>query len=151
MYPSKVIFEQSKSIDSDNAGELIELCFNEIYSPKHTLEELVAELESRIQSKINSDLKKYLSEESLYGLQPQSAILKIDDLEGKNLPLIIKTKGKCLNFNARIEYQEVHFVGYLDNKYLITNSDIDIWGDFAEVIHIPNESGLSIRKIQFLE
>jgi hypothetical protein len=151
MYPSKVIFEQTSTIHSENAGNLIETCFNEVYSPKHTLEELIAELESRIQSKINGDPITYLESESLYGILPKSALLKIDDLESQNLATIIRTKGKCLTFNARIEYQEVHLVGYLDNKYLIANTDINLWSDYAEIIYIPNDPGLTLKKIQFLE
>jgi hypothetical protein len=151
MYPSKVIFEQSKVINTENAGTLIETCFNEIYSPKHTLEELVAELESKIQSKINANPKQYLANDSLYGIQPQHVLLKIDDFENQNLPVVIKTKGKCLSFNTKIEYKEVHLVGYLDNKYMIANTEINLWSDYAEIIYIPKESGLTIRKIQFLE
>jgi len=151
MYPSKVIFEQSKTINSDNAGNLIESCFIEVYSPKHTLEELVAELESKIQSRINANPKQYLANESLYGIQPQHVLLKIGDLENQNLPLVIESKGKCLSFNAKIEYEEVHLVGFLDNKYMIANTEINLWSDYAEIIYILNESGLTIKKIQFIE
>ena len=151
MYPSKVIFEHTKAIHADNAGDLIELCFTEVYSPKQTLEELVAKLESRIQSKINSDPKEHVAEESFYGIQPTRVLLKIENIENHNLASVIKSKGKCLNFNATIEYEEVHLVGYLDNKYLIANTNIDLWSDYAEIIYIPNEANLTIRKIQFIE
>lgn len=151
MLPSKVIFEQTKTVNSDNAGNLIESCFNEVYSPKHTLEELVAELESKIQSRINSNPKQYLSKESLYGIQPQHVMLKIDDLEDQNLPQVIKSKGKCLSFNAKIEYEEVHLVGFLNNQYMITDPEIDLWNDYAEIMYIPYDPALTIRKIQFLE
>ena len=151
MYPSKVIFEQSRTINLSNAGNLIENCFNEVYSPKHSLEELVAELESIIQSKINADPKQYLAGESLYGIQAQHVMLKIEDLEDQNLQMVIKTKGKCLIYNAKIEYEVVHLVGFLNDNYLVVNADINIWGNFAEVNYIPAEPGLTIRKIQFLE
>lgn len=151
MYPSKVIFEQSSEIHAGNAGELIEICFKEVYSPKHTLEELIAELESRIQSKINDDPGQYLTEESLYGIQPSKIQLKIDESDYQNLSKVVKTHGKCLKFLSRIEYEEVHLVGFLDNKYMIANTDINLWSDYAEIIYIPNEPGLSIKKIRFLE
>ena len=151
MYPSKVIFEQSKTIQADSAGDLFETCFNEVYSPKQTLEELVAVLESRIQSKVNNNPELYLTNEYLYGIKPRKILLKIEDITDQNLKSVIHSKGKCLNFNAIIEYEEVHLVGYMDNKYLITNTDIDLWNAYAEVIYIPNEAGLTIRKIQFIE
>jgi hypothetical protein len=151
MYPSKVIFEQSKTIDLNSTGDLVERCFNEVYSPKHTLEELVAELESNIQSKINANPKEYLAGESLYGIQPQHVMLKIEDLEDQNLPQVVQSKGKCLNFNAKVEYEEIQLVGYLDNNYMIANAETDLWNDYAEVIYIPDEPGLTIRKIKFLE
>jgi len=151
MYPSKVIFEQIKALNAENAGDLIELCFTEVYSPKQTLEELVAELESRIQSKINYNPIQYLAEESLYGIQPRKVLLKIEDIESHSLALVIKSKGKCLNFNVTIQYEEVHLVGYLDNKYLVANTDINLWNEYAEIIYIPKETGLAIRKIQFIE
>jgi len=151
MYPSKVIFEQVKLINSEIAGDLIQSCFNEVYSPRHSLEELVAELESKIQSEVNSDPQHNLMVDSLYGIKPQKVLLKIEDIENYSLPLVISTKGKCLNIIAKIEYEEVHLVGYLDNKYMIANTGINLWSDYAEIIYIPNEEGLTIKKIQFLE
>jgi hypothetical protein len=151
MYPSKVIFEHLKIINSDNARDLIKSCFNEVYSPKHTLEELVAELESTIQSKINAAPDQHAAGMALYGIQPKHVLLKIDDLEGQNLQQVIKSKGTCLSFNAKIEYEEVHLVGYLDNKYMIANTETNLWSDYAEIIYVPKEPGLVIRKIQFLE
>jgi hypothetical protein len=127
------------------------MCFKEVYSPRHTLEELIAELESSLQSKINDDPRKFLAEETLYGIQPRRVLLKIDESEYQNLSKVIKTKGKCLKFLSRIEYEEVHLVGFLDNKYMIANTDINLWSDYAEIIYIPHEPGLSIRKIRLLE
>ncbi len=151
MYPSKVIFEQVKLIDNDVSGDLIQSCFNEVYSPRHSLEELVAELESRIQSEINSDPQHYLMTDSLYGIKPQKVLLRIEDIENYTLASVISSKGKCLDINAKIEYEEVHLVGYMDNKYMIANTDINLWSDYAEIIYIPNDAGLTIKKIQLLE
>jgi len=151
MYPSKVIFEQVKLINSEIAGDLIQSCFNEVYSPRHSLEELVAELESKIQSEVNSDPQHNLMVDSLYGIKPQKVLLKIEDIENYTLPLVISTKGKCLNIIAKIEYEEVHLVGFLDNRYMIANTGINLWSDYAEIIYIPSEEGLTIKKIQFLE
>jgi len=151
MYPSKVIFEQVKLLDTEIMGDLIQRCFNEVYSPRHSLEELVAELESRIQSRINSDPQNYLMVDSLYGIKPEKVLLKIEDIENYSLPSVISSKGKCLNINAKIEYEEVNLVGYLDNKYMIANTDINLWSDYAEIIYIPSEEGLTIKKIQLLE
>lgn len=151
MYPSKVIFEQVKLINSEIASDLIQSCFNEVYSPRHTLEELVAELESKIQNEINSDPQHNLMADSLYGIKPQKVLLRIEDIENYTLPLVISTKGKCLNIIAKIEYEEVHLVGFLDNRYMIANTEINLWSDYAEIIYIPNEEGLTIKKIQFLE
>jgi hypothetical protein len=146
-----VIFEQTKIVNLKNAGNLIESCFNEVYSPKHTLEELVAELESKIQSRINTNPKQYLLKESLFGFQPKHVLLKIEDLEDQNLPQVIKSKGNCLNFNAKIEYEEVHLVGFLNNQYMIADPNLNLWNDYADVMYVPNEPGLTIKKIQFLE
>ena len=151
MYPSKVIFEQVKLIDTEITGDLIQSCFNEVYSPRHSLEELVAELESRIQSEINSDPQHNLMVDTLYGIKPQKVLLRIEDFENYTLASIITTKGKCLNINAKIEYEEVHLVGFLNNKYMMANTDINLWSDYAEIIYIPNEEGLAIKKIQLLE
>lgn len=151
MYPSKVIFEQVKLLDTEIMGDLIQRCFNEVYSPRHSLEELVAELESRIQSRINSDPQNYLMVDSLYGIKPEKVLLKIEDIENYSLPSVISSKGKCLNINAKIEYEEVNLVGYLDNKYMIANTEINLWSDYAEIIYIPSEKGLTIKKIQLLE
>jgi len=151
MYPSKVIFEQVKLINSELTGDLIQICFDEVYSPRHSLEELVAELESKIQSEINSDPQHYLMVDSLYGIKPQKVLLKIEDIDNYTLASIISSKGKCLKINAKIEYEEVHLVGYLDNKYMIANTDINLWSDYAQIIYIPNEEGLTIKKIQFIE
>lgn len=151
MYPSRVIFEQSKSINVGNAGELIEKCFEEVYSPKHTLEELIAELESVIQSGINRNPNKYLSEPSQFGLRPDNVILRIDSLESLNLPLIINSKGKCLRFQARINYSEAILVGYVDQNFLIAKNDSDLWNDFTEVIYIPESMGFKVKSIKFME
>ena len=56
-----------------------------------------------------------------------------------------------MNINAKIEYEEVNLVGYLDNKYMIANTEINLWSDYAEIIYIPSEEGLTIKKIQLLE
>jgi len=151
MYPSKVIFEHIKIINTENAGDLIEISFQEVYSPKHTLEELVAELEARMQSKINANPMQYLASETLFGFQPHHVLLKIEDPEKQTLQMVIKSKGKCLNFNTIIEYEEVHLVGFMDDKYMIAKTEVDLWNNFAEIIYIPKEPGLTIRKIQFLE
>jgi hypothetical protein len=151
MYPSKVVFEQVKLIDTEITDELVQSCFNEVYSPRHSLEELVAELESRIQSEINSDPEHYLMVDSLYGIKPQKVLLKIEDVENYTLASVISSKGKCLNIIAKIEYEEVHLVGFLDDKYMIANTEINLWSDYAEIIYIPNDEGLTIKKIQLLE
>ena len=151
MYPSKVIFEQVKLIDKEITGDLIQNCFNEVYSPRHSLEELVAELESRIQSEINSDPQHYLMTDSLYGIRPQKVLLRIEDIENYTLASVISSKGKSLNIIAKIEYEEVHLVGFMDNKYMIANTEINLWSDYAEIIYIPNDEGLTIKKIQLLE
>lgn len=151
MYPSKVIFEQVKLIDKEIAVDLVQSCFNEVYSPRHSLEELVAELEARIQSEINSDPQHYLMTDSLYGIKPKKVQLKIEDIENYTLASVISSKGRCLNIIAKIEYEEVHLVGFMDNKYMIANTEINLWSDYAEIIYIPNDEGLTIKKIQLLE
>ena len=151
MYPSKVIFEQSKEIIAGNFSGLMEICVNEVYSAMQSMEELIAALESRMQSKINADPGKFLAEESLYGIPPRKVLLKIDESEFQNLSNIIETKGKCLKFISKIEYEEVHLVGFMDNKYMIANTEINLWSDYAEIIYIPSEPGLSIRKMRFIE
>ena len=151
MYPSKVIFEQIKLIDTEITEDLVENCFKEVYNPRHSLEELVAELESRIQSEINSDPQHYLMVDSLYGIKPMKVLLKIEDIENYTLASVISSKGKCLNIVAKIEYEEVHLVGFMDNKYMIANTDINLWSDYAEIIYIPNDEGLTIKRIKLLE
>jgi len=151
MYPSKVIFQLYKRIDTENLSKLIEASFNEVYSPRHSLEELIAELESKIQSHINTSPAQYLKAESFYGLIPHTVLLKIEDDQSYTLSSVISSKGKCLNISATIEYEEVHLVGFLDDKYMIANTETNLWSDYAEIVYIPNEEGLTIKKIQFIE
>jgi hypothetical protein len=89
--------------------------------------------------------------DSLYGIRPQKVLLRIEDIENYTLASVISSKGKCLNIIAKIEYEEVHLVGFMDNKYMIANTEINLWSDYAEIIYIPNDEGLTIKKIQLLE
>ena len=151
MLPSKVIFERSIILDNQYIPGLIETCFKETYSPKHTREELVAELEAKIQSIANDDLSVVLGEDSLYGLLPNKINLIIDNSNLPNLPAIINSMGKILIYSAKIEYKEVQMVGFIDGKYMIANNKVNLWSDYAEIIYIPKESGITIKKMQLIE
>lgn len=151
MYPSKAIFTQSKAIRTDHAGDLIERCFKEVYSPKQTLEELIAELESSIQSKINSNPGQYLHDVNLNGIQARKILLKIEEIDNNNLNSIIQSEGRCLGFNATVEYEEVYLLGYFNNNFIVANTGFDLWQDYVDVIYIPDEDGLSLKKVQLIE
>lgn len=149
MLPSKVIFE--RSIILENIPGLIESCYKEVYSPKHTREELVAELEAKMQSIVNDDPAIVFGDDSLYGLLPDKIDLMIDNSNLPNLPTIINSMGKILIYSAKIEYKEVQMVGFIDEKYMIANNKVNLWSDYAEIIYIPKESGITIKKMQLIE
>jgi len=151
MLPSKVIFEHSLILDNQNISGLIESSFNEVYSPKQTREELVAEIEAKLQSLTNINPEIVFGGDSVYGLLPNkiNLMVEISDLPG--LPAIINSKGKNLLYSAIIEYKEVQMVGFIDGKYMIANNQVNLWSDYAEIIYIPKESGIKIKKMQLIE
>lgn len=151
MFPSKVIFNQVLHLKPDRITDLVRSCFDEIFSPKKNLEELLAELKACMQKEINKDPKETLHLDAPYGLIPKRITLSLVDKEKINLSQVVKTKGQNLNLMADIDYQEVQMVGFFDDKYMITPVETDIWQDYAEIIYIPKESGLTIKKLQMLE
>jgi len=151
MLPSKVIFERSIILDNQNISDLIESSFSEVYSPKHTREELVAELEAMLQSIANKDPQVVFGEDSLYGLIPNKIDIIVDISDLPNLSVIINSKGKILIYTGIIEYKEVQMVGFIDEKYMIANNKVNLWSDYAEIIYIPKESGITIKKMQLIE
>ncbi len=151
MYPSKAIFSHKIKLESNQIKDIIDQSFKEIYSPKQTLEELIAELEVSIQKKLDDDPALPLALEKQSGLKPRIAFLKISNPEELHLSSIIESKGKNLIFDLTIEYVEVFLVGYIDDQYLITNIEADIWNDYAEVIYIPRDSAYEIKKMKYIE
>ncbi len=93
MQPSKAIFSKQIALDSNQMDRLIINCFDEVYSPKHTLEELIAELEATLQSKLSQDPGAYLSKDLPESLNPSRVTLKIDQPDQTHLLGRYKTQG----------------------------------------------------------
>jgi hypothetical protein len=151
MYPSHVIFVQHTRLTSSPIKDLVEEGFEVIFSPKHTLEELVAELVLYVQNKVNANPESYLESNILHGLIPRKIGLSISNPDDLHLSTIIHTKGKNLNFDLGIEYKEVILLGFIENKFMITSTESDIWNEFTEIIYLPVESGFEIKKIKLIE
>lgn len=151
VYPSKAVFIQYFELTSSQIANLVESSFREVFSPKFTLEELIASLEACVQEKVNSDPVKYLNLEMSYGMKPETATLTISHPDNLNLSTIIDRKGKNLKYGCQVEFEEVHLIGFFDDKFLITNLNTNPWDDYADVIYIPRDSGFKLKKIKYFE
>ena len=125
--------------------------FDEIFSPKQTLEELLSEILFYLQNKVKENPGLPVEAGTNYGLRVQQIEINISKKEDLHLASTIQSKGENLHFDLNIEYAEVLLVGYMKNKFLITPVDADIWNEFTDIIYLPEESGFSIRKIKFIE
>jgi hypothetical protein len=151
MFPSKVIFSQQITLASSMLNNMVVEGFDEIFSPKQTLEELLAEILVYLQNKVKENPGSIVETGTIYGLRPQRIEINISKEDDLHLSSIIQAKGENLHFDLNIEYADVLLVGFMKNQFLITHVDADIWNEFTDIIYLPAESGFSIRKIKFIE
>lgn len=151
MYPSKVIFSQEKEINVDLMNSIGPGIFEIVFSPKQNKEELCASFEAMLQSRINENPDIILGSGSVYGLSPSKITLEALNIEELTLPEIMNARGTNIKFKAKIAFHEVQLVGMIDNKYMIANNTADLWSDYTEVIYVPKELGLEIKKIRLIE
>ena len=151
MFPSKVILTQHISLPSSGLNKLVVDGFDEIYNPKQTFEELLAEILAFIQNKVIKSPFFFLETDSDYGLIPQQVDIKILNLDKLHLSSVIKSKGNNLHFDLTIEFSEVQLVGYMENKLMIIHKDADIWNEFVDIIYLHTEAGFSIKKMKLME
>ena len=75
MIPSRVSAKLSVDLDSHEVHEMIIRCYNQVYSPKLTLEELTAELEASVKIEVINQKESLLKGVDFFGLRVKAITL----------------------------------------------------------------------------
>ena len=148
MIPSRVSAKLSVDLDSHEVHEMIIRCYNQVYSPKLTLEELTAELEASVKIEVINQKESLLKGVDFFGLRVKKVSFQTTIHEADNLPEVISHEGDVFTLIAEIIFYDFVILGETNGYFLVTHDTESFYDKMVDIHYIPKESNIRFLKMQ---